>query len=96
MYKTALLLTVAVLTLVLALPALAQYDPEALSEYLGEDYLQYIPPGMDFASANSMYTYNPRTGAYSVGGFYGLKALCYNYGGYYYLAEDGGEYWNSC
>ncbi len=83
------------LVLALAVPsfAVAQSD---LSEYLGEDYLWYIPPGMDFASANSMYLYNPNTGSYLVGGFYGMKALCTNHGGYWYLASDGEEYWNAC
>jgi len=91
-----LLMAVVAMLFVLAAPALAQLEHETLSEYLGEDYNQYIPPGMDFASANSMYVYNPNTGVYWVGGFYGMKALCYNYGGYYYVADDGGEYWNAC
>lgn len=94
--RVKLLLVVVALVFSLAAPALAQSGHDTLSEYLGEDYYQYIPPGMDFASANSMYLYNPNTGAYWVGGFYGMKALCYNHGGYYYLAADGGEYWNSC
>ena len=25
-----------------------------------------------------------------------LAALCYNQGGYYYYAQDGGWYWNAC
>ena len=78
-----LLVAVVALVFVLALPALAQSGCEAAHECLGEDYYQSIPPGMDFASANSMYLYNPSTGDYWVGGFYGMKALCYNYGGYY-------------
>jgi len=92
------LLLVAVVVLVFALvaPALAQSEHDTLSEYLGKDYLQYLPPGIDFWSANSMYLYNPNTGAYAVGGFYGMKALCQNFGGYYYIADDGGEYWNAC
>ena len=91
-----LLMAVVTMLLILAAPVLAQSEHDTLSEYLGEDYLQYIPPGIDFATANSMYLYNPNTGSYMVGGFYGMKALCYNYGGYYYWSADGGEYWNAC
>lgn len=98
MRKLVVLVVVAMLVLALASPAFSSEtaDNETLSEYLGADYLQYIPSGMDFQSANSMYLYNPNTGSYWVGGFYGMKALCYNYDGYWYMGEDGGEYWNAC
>jgi hypothetical protein len=77
--------------------ALAQSEAgcEIAHECLPGDSSQYIPAGMDFASANSMYLYNPNTGGYWVGGFYGMKALCSNYGGYWYM-DDGGEYYNGC
>ena len=83
------------MVLVFAVPAFAQSGCEVSRECLGEDSSQYIPAGMDFASANSMYLYHPNAGSYWVGGFYGMKALCSNYGGYYYIA-DGGEYYNAC
>lgn len=83
--------------LAFSVPAFAQSGAgcEVSRECPGDDSSQYIPAGMDFASANSMYTFNPRTGYYSVGGFYGMKALCSNYGGYWYISGDS-EYYNAC
>jgi hypothetical protein len=52
----------------------------------------YLPPG--YGDASGIYGLDP----YGVPGqqpLYYLAAYCYNYGGYYYWADDG-YYWHDC
>ena len=44
----------------------------------------------------SLYAWDPIAGYAHETGVYGLVAFCQNYGGYYYLADDGAWYWFSC
>ncbi len=44
----------------------------------------------------SLYVWDPIAGYAHETGVYGLVAFCQNYGGYYYLADDGAWYWFSC
>jgi hypothetical protein len=99
MYK----LTVAVLVAVLALnlvvvPAMASHTPGAtgceMAHECFSDVAKWFPPGTP-ENTLSIVVWDPQSGGYAGIGAYGLAALCYNYGGYYYL-DYGGEYWNAC
>jgi len=83
----------AMLVLVLAMPsgAFAQSGCEIAHE-CGDT--RYLPPGSP--NVPSVYAWDYLTGQYRPIGQYGLAAFCQNYGGYWFMAEDGGEYWNAC
>jgi|SRR5215211_1934291 len=59
-----------------------------------EDVAKWYPPGWP-EDRISLVAWNPQSGGYEGIAGYGLAALCYNYGGYYYL-DYGGAYWNAC
>src|SRR5829696_516726 len=99
MYRKGTLLAavlVAVLVLTLAVPAFASHDPNATGcEYAHEcGDTRYLPEGSPNIPAIIAWDY--LSGQYRSIAQYGLAAFCQNYGGYYYMAEDGGEYWNAC
>ena len=88
-----LILAALAVMLTLALPASAQSGCEIAHECF-EDVAQWFPPGTP-ENTLAIVVWNPNTGGYEAGYAYGLAALCYNYGGYYYL-DYGGAYWNAC
>ncbi len=98
MYRATLQTLAVALVAVLALAstAFASHDPNATGcEYAHEcGDTRYLPEGSPNIPAIIAWDY--LTGQYRLIGQYGLAAFCQNYGGYYYMAEDGGEYWNAC
>ena len=98
MRASLLLVVLAVaLVLTLAVPAFATHIPGgtgcAQAHECGDQYAEYLPGGV---YTPFIYAYNPISGSYQTMGVLGPVALCHNYGGYYYLTDDGGEYWNAC
>ena len=98
MYKLTIAVLAAVLVLTLAVPAFASHDPNAtgceMAHECFADVAEWYPPGWP-EDRISLVAWNPLSGGYESIGGYGLAALCYNYGGYYYL-DYGGAYWNAC
>jgi hypothetical protein len=91
------LLAALLVSLTLALPALAAHDPNATgcarAHECGDEQAWANPMGQPLAS---LYIWDPVAGYAHDVGAYGLVAFCQNYGGYYYLADDGAWYWFSC
>ena len=89
MKKVLLVALVAVLFMVISVPAYAQRGCELAHECAAEDLPQEIPPG-------SIEVWHPVTGIWDITAPYELPTFCQYFGGYYYIAEGGGEYWNAC
>ena len=94
MYRKATLLALVVLLVVLlvAASASAQSGCERAHE-CPENTAWAIPNGEPLTS---LYAYDPFAGYAHEVGAYGLAAFCNDYGGYYYLGDDSGWYWNAC
>jgi len=90
-----LVMVVLIATLALVLPASAQSGCE-LAHECGEQYLYALPPGYDISTSNSVYAYNPFTSSWGYSDAMWMHQFCYQYGGYYYWADDGSVYWNAC
>ena len=93
----AILVALLVLVLALATPVFAAHDPQATgcerAHECGDEQAWAMP---DEQVHTSLYAWDPIYGYAHEVGAYGIVAFCYNYGGYYYMADDGGWYWNSC
>lgn len=91
MRKLVVLVVVATLVLLLAMPAYGQSGCEIAHEC---GTTEHLPPGSPNVPAIIAYDY--LSGQYRSIGQYGLAAFCYNYDGYWYMGEDGVEYFNYC
>jgi len=88
------LLAMAVLVvalLLVAAPAGAQSGCEIAHE-CGWDLVWSSPTG----DPSPLYVWDPIAGNAHDTGLYGLVAFCQNYGGYYYLGDDGAWHWFAC
>lgn len=83
------MVVVAVMLAMLAAPALAEHDAEHVQQTVAGLMERVLPPG--YGSALGIETYD-----YGLVPLYGLAALCYNEGGYWYWGGDGYYYWHSC
>jgi len=88
-------LLVAVMVLALAVPAYAEHTMEHVAEETQRLKDLYLVPGYG-NEAGQLEVYDPLTEQAQLLGLYGLAALCTNYGGYWYVAEDGYYYWHAC
>ncbi len=90
--RTAVLLAVVVLMLVVAAPALAQTGAERAEETAQPLMDAYLPPG--YGDASGIDGLDPY-GVPAHLALYHLAGICYNYGGYYFWGGDG-YYWHDC
>lgn len=93
--KRLVVIAAVVLVAVLAVAPLASAQSGCEIAYeCGEGQAWAMPDGQIRAS---LYAWDPIFGYAHQVGAYDLVAFCQNYGGYYYyLADDGGWYWNAC
>jgi hypothetical protein len=99
MYKLTAAVLAAVLVLTLAAPAFASHDPNATGCERAHEcgYEQaWAMPDPDGQTRTSLYAWDPIAGYAHETGAYGLVAFCQNYGGYYYMGDDGAWYWFAC
>ena len=92
--KRLLILAALVASLLATAPLASDQSGCEIAHECFEDVAKWFPPGWP-EDRMSLVAWNPATEQYEGIHAYGLAALCYNYGGYYYL-DLGGEYWNAC
>ena len=85
------LLVVLLVAVQLGAPALAQSGCERARE-CGWDLAWAHPMGQ----VTPLYVWDPVNGYAHDTGLYGLVGFCQNYGGYYYLGDDGAWHWFDC
>jgi hypothetical protein len=93
MKRLMVLAVVAVVAVLVAAPASWAQSGCEIAHECGEGQAWAMP---DRQIRTSLYAWDPIFGYAHQVGAYGLVAFCQNYGGYYYLADDGGWYWNAC
>ena len=90
--KRLLLAAIAVMAMLqVAGTAAAQSGCERAHE-CGENLVWAHPMGQ----VTPLYAWDPVNGYAHDTGLYGLVGFCQNYGGYYYLGDDGAWYWFDC
>jgi len=89
------LVLVVALMLFAAAPAFAEHTMEHVQQERQSLMDAYLAPGYG-NELGQLVVYDPIFDETHLMGLYGLAALCQNYGGYYFVAEDGYYYWHDC